>query len=95
MKTLFRILIILVITSIIGGLMYAGVSAAGTTSFEDERPQMPEGAEFHPEREEHGERDGIDFPGGMVKALVLMSIAGGVYSGVVWAGKKTKQVSAR
>jgi orotate phosphoribosyltransferase len=95
MKTLFRILIILVITSIIGGLMYAGVSAAGATSFEGERPQMPEGAEFRPEREEHGERDGLDIPGGMVKALVLMSIAGGVYSGVVWAGKKTKQVSAR
>jgi hypothetical protein len=99
MKTLFRILVILVITSVIGGLMYAGVSAAGAVgdspSFENERPQPLEGDQFRPEREEHEEDDGIDLPGRMVKALVLMSIAGGGYSAVVWAGKKAKQVSAR
>ncbi|MEN9564181.1 MAG: hypothetical protein RIR73_2425 [Chloroflexota bacterium] len=101
MKILFRILIILVVTTIVGGLMYAGVSAmsSSTTNFEDGegRPQLPDGAEFRPEREEHEERedhgDGIDLPGGMVKALVLMSVAGGIYSAIVWAGRKAKRTA--
>ena len=102
MKTIFRILIILVVTSIVGGLMYAGVSAMGsaTTNFEDGegRPQLPEGAEFSPDREEHEEREGRDggfgFPGGVIKSLVLMSIAGGIYSVIVQAGKKAKRAVA-
>ena len=99
MKTLFRVLVIMVVASIIGGLMYAGVSASGssTTNFEEGegRPQRPEGAEFRPEHDEHEEHenrgDGFDLPGGSVKALVLMSLAGGVYSAIVWAGKKAKR----
>ncbi|MDP1548455.1 MAG: hypothetical protein Q8L87_20780 [Anaerolineales bacterium] len=96
MKTLFRILVILIIASMIGGLMYAGVSAAGDApSLENERPRLPEGEQFRPEREGPAERDGIDLPGGMVKALALMSIAGGIYSATVWAGRKAKQVPVR
>ena len=99
MKTLFRVLLILAAASIIGGLMYAGASASSSPAanlpgFEEgeEMPQTPEGAEFRPEREEHEEREGgFGFPGGMLKAVVLMSIAGGVYSAIVWAGRKTKQ----
>jgi hypothetical protein len=99
MKTLFRVLVILVMASIIGGLMYAGVSALGssTTNFEEGegRPQRPEGAEFRPEHDEHENRgDGIDLPGGVVKALVLMSVAGGIYSAIVWAGKKAKRFAS-
>jgi hypothetical protein len=101
MKTIFRVLIILVATTVIGGLMYVGVSAFDSSAsfgdFEEgeDRPQLPEGAEFHPEREEHEEREGgFGFPGGVIKALVLMSIAGGVYSAVVWTGKKSKRVTA-
>ncbi|GAB4496685.1 MAG: hypothetical protein OHK003_02630 [Anaerolineales bacterium] len=101
MKTLFRVLVILVAASIIGGLMYAGVSASNSSaSFGDfdgdeSRPQPPEGAEFRPEREDHEEHEGeFDFPGGMIKAVVLMSIAGGAYSAIVWAGKKAKRVAA-
>lgn len=105
MNTIFRVLIILVVTAIIGGLMYAGVSASeSSTSFEsfeegEGRPQPPEGAEFLPEREEHEEREGgrdggFGFPGGVIKALVLMSVAGGIYSAIVWTGKKAKQTIA-
>lgn len=102
MKTLFRVLIILVVASIIGGLMYAGVSASNSSaSFgdfdgdESRRPLPPEGAEFRPEREDHEEHEGeFDFPGGMIKAVVLMSIAGGAYSAIVSAGKKAKRVAA-
>ncbi len=114
MKTLFRILIILVVATIIGGLMYVGVNASSSSdapSFEEGRPQSPDGAQFRPEgdddgdgfrpeggefrpeggRDEHGDRGGFGFPGGVLKALVLMSIAGGIYSAIVWAGKKAKQ----
>ncbi|HMV29272.1 MAG TPA: hypothetical protein PKE23_07790 [Anaerolineales bacterium] len=107
MKTVIRILIILVVTGILGGLMYVGVSAsnsstAGFPEFEGERqrPQFgeesefrPEGGEFRPDGDgdRRGERGGFGFPGGVIKALVLMTIAGGIYSAVTWTGKKAKQ----
>jgi hypothetical protein len=99
MKTIFRVLIILVVATLIGGLMYAGVNASSSTnafpSFEEgrERPQFSEGTEFRPEGDRDGrdERGGFGFPGGVLKAVVLMSIAGGIYSGIVWAGKKAKR----
>ena len=101
MNTLFRILVIVVVATLIGGLMYVGVSAAGSAitfgDFEGDegRPQLPEGAEFRPERGEAEEGEGgFGFPAGMIKALVLMSVAGGVYSAVVLAGKKAKRVTA-
>lgn len=110
MKTLFRILIILAAATIIGGLMYVGVSASGSAdapSYEEgSRSQFnsdgdhdgdgfrPEGGEFRPEGErdgERGERGGFGFPGGIIKALVLMTIAGGIYSAIVGVKKKAKQ----
>lgn len=113
MKTLFRVLIILVAATIIGGLMYVGVSASGssdTPSFEEGRPPQfspdgdndgnsfrPEGGEFRPEgeRDERGERGGFGFPGGVIKALVLMSIAGGIYSAIAGTRKKAKQSATK
>ena len=100
MKTFFRVLIILVIASIIGGMMYVGVnassSATGSANFEEggERPSLPEGAEFRPEGDREERDGGFGFPVGVLKALVLMSIAGGAYSAVVLAGKKAKQVTS-
>lgn len=97
MKTLYRVLIILTVAVIIGGLMYAGVSASNSSEnsggFEEGRPHPPEGMEFRPD----GDRDegGFGFPAGMVKALVLMTVAGGIYSGIVWMGKKAKNALAR
>lgn len=101
MNTLFRVLIILVVAVIIGGLMYVGVSASNSSNngfpeFEGGR-QRPEGSEFRPEGDhdgERGERGGFGFPGGIIKALVLMTVAGSIYSGIVQVGKKSKQMLA-
>lgn len=100
MRTMFRILLILVVASLIGGLMVAGVNASGSSAefgdFDGDRPRSPEGAEFRPEfegRDERGE-GGFGFPGGMIKAIVLMSIAGGVYSAILWLGKNARRVTS-
>lgn len=104
MNTLFRIFVILVVAALIGGLMYVGVNASNSsTNFGDfdegeGRPQRSEGGEFRPEHDEFDEHEGRDggfgFPGGVLKAIVLMSIAGGIYSAIVWTGKKAKKESS-
>lgn len=100
MKTLFRVLVILVVTAIIGGLMYAGVTASGSaatfTNFEEgqERPQRPDGAEFRPDGEREEREGGAGLPAGVIKALFLMTVAGGAYSVVIWTSKKARQVIA-
>lgn len=102
MNTLFRVLIILVVASIIGGLMYVAVGASdssGSSTFEEGRPGGQfrpdgdgDGDGFRPEGEgRRGERGGFGFPGGIIKALVLMSLAGGIYSAIAWVGKKSKR----
>ena len=107
MNTLFRILVILVAATLIGGLMYVGVSASNTSAgpgdFEqgEGRPRPAEGVEFgdgdegefRPEREGRGE-GGFGLPGGVLKALVLMSIAGGIYSLIAGGGKQARKISS-
>ncbi|HNN12821.1 MAG TPA: hypothetical protein PKL78_04645 [Anaerolineales bacterium] len=113
MKTIFRVLMILAVATLIGGLMYIGVSASGSNSgqpaFEGDREGFPggaefrldgdnngfrpEGGEFRPDGDRRGERGGFGFPGGVIKALVLMSVAGGIYSGIIWAGRKSKRTA--
>ncbi len=94
MKTLLRVLTILVVASLIGGLMYVAVNASSSSTGSSLDGGRPSG-QFRPdgdgEHEEGGERGGFGFPGGVIKALVLMSIAGGIYSAIGWAGKKAKR----
>lgn len=98
MKTLLRVLIILVVASIIGGLMYVAVNASSSSNGSSLDGGRPSG-QFRPdgdgEHEERGESGGFGFPGGIIKALVLMSIAGGIYSVIVWTGKQAKRSAAR
>lgn len=97
MRILLRALIILVVASLIGGLLYMAVvnvsDSASSSSFAVGRPG-DDGL-----RLEGGERDdregGFGFPGGIIKALVLMTIAGGIYSVIVWTGKQAKRSTAR
>ena len=112
MKTFLRVLIILAAVTVIGGLMYVGVNASGSSdvsSFDEGRPPQfdrdgdDDGDGFRPgdgefrsegEHEEHGERGRFGFPGGVIKALIHMTVAGLIYSAVVWIGKRIKKKPA-
>ena len=75
MKTLFRILVIMVVAVLIGGAFYGAVTASssgtdGTSIQERPRPdgfpaERPEGEDFE---------GGIQFPAEMIKSLVIMTV---------------------
>ena len=76
MTTLYRILIILVVASIIGGAIYMAVGGGSSAG----QPSAPirSGDQFRPEGGE--DREGGDgLPFGILKSLVIMSVASGVY----------------
>ena len=76
MTTLYRILIILIVASIIGGAIYMAVGGGSTAS--QQPPQMRSDDQPRPEGGE--DREGGDgLPFGILKSLVLMSVASGVY----------------
>ena len=85
MKTIFNILVILVVAVLVGGLFYGAVSitSSGTnqTSFE-ERPlpgDFPASGEFNPpDREEFD--GGVQFPVEMIKNLAVISVVAVVYT---------------
>ena len=92
MTSLYRILIILVVASIIGGAIYMAVgggSSAGqpSASIRSGDQPRPEGGE---------DREGGDgLPFGILKSLVIMSVASGVYlAGNKLFSKKPKPVIA-
>ncbi len=99
MNIFFRTMVILVVTTIIGGLMFTGVTVLDTLDDngqpENDVIRLPstESREFRPEGD--GRDGGFGFPGGVIKALVLMSIAGGIYSVIVWTSKQAKRSAAR
>ncbi len=83
MKTIFRVLIILTVAALIGGMLYSAVNAMPASNrFEAKRFERPDGEEFHLD-EEHEEREefegGMMLPFGMVKSLVVMSVIGAPY----------------
>ncbi len=73
MTTLYRILIILIVAAIIGGVMVMAVGSGSSTG----QPEMTESVR---PRTESGEgREGAGLPFGFVKGLMIMSVASGVY----------------
>lgn len=104
MKTIFRIIVILAAATIVGSLMSAGTTS-GFNGFDGDgdRPQFEAGREVRPDGfgenlNPEGERRGHDesggFPGGILKAIVLMSVAGGIYSLFVSGGRTAKKILA-
>ncbi len=80
MKTIYRVLIILFVAALLGGAIYAAVSAGGNGvqarergEFDRERFEPREGG-IRPEGE-----DGIWLPFGMVKSLIIIFLIGAPY----------------
>jgi len=92
MTTLYRILIILIVTAIIGGAIYMAVG--GGSSAGQQPPQMR--SDGHSRSEDGEGREGGDgLPFGILKSLVIMSVASGVYlAGNKLFSKKPKPVIA-
>ena len=87
MKTLFRILIILVVASLIGGAIFAAVNGNGSAS-QRSSFQRPEGDRPHPEGDHEGHDGGFGLPFGVFKSFAVISIIAVVYlNGTKWFSK--------
>jgi hypothetical protein len=80
MKTIFRILIILTLAALVGGLFYSVVTATSSGVSQTSVKEGPAG-EFNPHGREEG-TGGIQFPADSVKNLAIISIVGVFYLSV-------------
>lgn len=90
MKIIFRVIVILVVATIIGGAIFAAVNSSGSSAgpqrvFEDngDRPALANEG-FHPNGEDRPETDGnfgggIGLPFGMIEGLAIISIVAVTY----------------
>jgi hypothetical protein len=102
MKVLFRILVILVVASLVGGAMFALVNVSGNgtqqRSFQHQEggqsPQNNGGFRTDGGREREGGRGGmLGFGFGLLKNLAVISVIAVIYlNWTRWFGKATKQI---
>ena len=96
MNALSRAFIIVIVALLIGGVMFTAVSAVSdapppdTAGVEVTRPPRPEGGEDHSERGE-GFEGGFFLPMGMVKSIIFMTAAAGVYTLIVSVAKRSRK----
>ncbi|CAG0977693.1 hypothetical protein ANAEL_01547 [Anaerolineales bacterium] len=87
MKTLFRILVILTVAVLVGGLFYGAVTAASSGADQPTSFEHPTDGEFVPRDRE--EPDGIAFPADALKNLVIITVISALYLNVPkWLGRK-------
>jgi hypothetical protein len=93
MKNLFKILVILVVAIMIGGMFYGAVTALSSGTDQTSMPERPADAEFtRPDGDDAG---GMQFPFDMVKNLAIISIISAVYlNATKWLGRKKSVVKA-
>jgi hypothetical protein len=80
MKTIFHILIILVVAVLLGGLFYGAVTAFSFNTSQaqaTDRPLPPEGEFDRPSPD--GETGSLQFPFDSVKNLLIITAVGAVY----------------
>jgi hypothetical protein len=93
MKTIFRVLVILVVAAIVGGTIFAAVNhvsagAGPQRAFEEgNRP-------FRPDGDRERTQGGFGLPFGVVKSLVIISIIAAIYFNVIRFFGKKKTVPA-
>jgi len=98
MKTIFKILVILVVATLVGGLLYGVVtatSASQSPQFAEGSPngQLPPDGNF--DRPDHdGESSGIQFPMDSIKNLVIISVVGALYFNAAKFLDKRKSIPA-
>lgn len=97
MKTIFKILVILVAAVLVGGLFYSVVTATSSGTDQSSMPEKPTNGELPtdgefspPDREDAG---GIQFPADAVKNLVIISVVSVVYlNATKWLGRRKSSV---
>jgi hypothetical protein len=78
MKTIFKILVILVVAVLVGSLCYGTVTAVSSGTDQLSLPARPTDGEFdRPDREEGA--GGLQFPADAIKNLAIISIVGVIY----------------
>ena len=81
MKTISRIIIILLVTTLIGGLFYSAVSAGSSSTDQTTISERPTGDFPQPDGDiDEGE---ISFPAESIKSLAIISIVCAAYLNVV------------
>ena len=100
MKAIFKILVILVVAVMIGGLLYGVVTASSSSTsqsvqFSNEpfSGQLPPNGDLNrPTRD--GETDGFQFPVDSVKNLAIISVVGAIYLNTIKFLRKRKSALA-
>ena len=84
MKTIFKILVIVVLAVLVGSLFYGAVTAISSGTNQSSIParptdgQFPASGEFSP-RDREGSSGGLQFPADAVKNLAIISIVSVIY----------------
>jgi hypothetical protein len=97
MKTIFKILVILIVVVLVGGLFYGAVTATSSGTDRLSMPERPadreipaDGGLVPPDREGAG---GIQFPADAIKNLVIISVVSVIYlNAIKWLGRKKPAV---
>ena len=87
MKTISRIIIILLVATLIGGLFYSAVSAGSSSTSQTSISERPTDDFARPDGDQ--DEGGISFPAESIKSLAIISIVGAVYLNVI------KKISVR
>ena len=82
MKTISRMLTILLVATLIGGLFYSVVSAGSSSTSQTSISERPAGDFPQPDGDER-EDGGISFPAESIKSLAIISIVSAVYLNVI------------
>ena len=91
MKTIFKILVIVVVAVLVGGLFYSVVAASSGTdqALASERSFPADGELSRPDKAEGGGE--LQFPADLIKNLVIISVVSITYLNVTrWMGGKKK-----
>ena len=82
MKTISRVIIILLAAVLIGGLFYSVVNAGSSSTSQTSISERPVGDFPQPDGEEF-EEGGIAFPAESIKSLAIISIVSALYLNVI------------